>query len=660
MNTLFKIALSNPRHLFLVGFTVVAMFFLTIASQMEILTMGILAQKGPGFFELFVADNQGREQLLADPIVTKEQLEARWKQIDVENKGYISKAEVAHYVASQKKQGLVDKAIFWINRVLPIDGKITYLALLVGLVGFFKAITLFCYRFATKVVAIRVSRDLRQKYFEHLQMLPMSFYQKHNIGGLSSRVVTDALVIAEGINATLINYLQTPFTIITTLTLCFFTSWQLSLIIFLGFPMIICPIVFLARKVKRISKQLQKNQEAFASVLIDFLAGIQTIKIFAMEEFSLKKYREQNNRMAVLQQKSARYDVSSRPIVHTIAMFFLAVTLLSGLYLLQMNIAEVLVYCGFLYIFYEPVKKFAEENSAIQKGAAAAERMNEVLSIHPQIQDHKGSVALDTLHDTLEFDDVWFRYSDSDDWVLKGISFSVKRGQTVAITGPTGAGKSTIVQLIPRLYEVQKGEIRINGKPIQTFTQKSLRENITFVPQKPFLFLDTVAENITFGRSYPRERIQLAARQAYAEEFIEKLSLKYDTALAESGKNLSVGQQQRLAIARALLKEAPILIMDEATSSLDAISENHIKTAIQQLHGKKTQIIIAHRLSTIEDADKIIYMESGQKIAEGTKEELLLSCPGFRLMWEMMHKPKRTRDEIDKIDKRDDIPVFQA
>ena len=219
----------------------------------------------------------------------------------------------------------------------------------------------------------------------------MDFYHQHNMGSLSSRVVGDAALVAEALNACLVNYLQTPFTVLSTLTLCFLTSWQLSIITFVGFPLIVLPIIFLAHRVKRISKQIQKNQESFASVLIDFLAGIQTVKVFAMEDFSLKKYREQNTKMAALEQKSARYDLSSRPIVHTIAMFFLATALLYGLYVLQMNVSEVLVYCGLLYVFYEPMKKFAEENTHIQRGIAAAERMQEVMDLQPKIQDRCGA-----------------------------------------------------------------------------------------------------------------------------------------------------------------------------------------------------------------------------------------------------------------------------
>ena len=420
--------------------------------------------------------------------------------------------------------------------------------------------------------------------------------------------------------------------------LCFITSWQLSLIIFLGFPLIVFPILFLAKRVRRIARQLQKSQEIFASVLIDFLSGIQTVKVFAMEEFSLKKYREQNAKMAALETKGARYDLSSRPIIHTIGMFFLATALLYGLYVQQMSVSEVLIYCGFLYIFYEPIKKFAEENSHIQRGIAAAERMQEVTSISPTIQDRDGAIVLEKAEGRIEFDQVWFRYQS--DWILKGVSFTVYPGETVAIVGPTGAGKSTIVQLLPRLYEIERGEIRIDGKEITSYTQRSLRENIAFVPQKPFLFLDTVNENIAFGRSFSQEEICQAAILAHADEFITQLPHGYHSELSEAGKNLSGGQQQRLAIARALVKKAPILIMDEATSALDVVSESFIKETLNQLGNHVTKILIAHRLSTIEHADRIIYLEKGEKIAEGNKETLLANCPGFKNMWQVMHHQK--------------------
>lgn len=584
MKRLFKLILQKSSYRWLLFLAVLSMLLLAVASQLEIISLGIITRNSP----------------------------------------------------EMKGNGLVDRVIRQVNEVIPISDNVTYLAIFLVCVALFKATTLFAQRYTTRLIAIELSRDLRQNYFEHIQLLPMEFYQKYHIGTLSSRAVGDAAMIAEAINACLINYLQTPFTIVTTLSLCFLASWKLSLIIFFGFPLIIFPIIFLAKRVKRVSKQIQKNQETFASILIDFLAGIQTVKVFAMENFSLKKYREQNEKMAMLERKSARYDLSSRPIIHTVAMSFLAVTMLYGLYGLQMNVADVLVYCGLLYLFYEPIKKFAEENSHIQRGIAAAERMYDVMNQHPQIQDHAEACPMEGFHDAIEFKDVWFRYEDN--WVLKGVSFTVKKGQTVAIIGPTGSGKSTIVQLLPRLYDIEKGEIHIDGKALDTYTQRSLRESIAFVPQKPFLFYDTVAANIAYGRPFSDEEIKEAARKAHADEFICKLPEGYQFELAEAGKNLSGGQQQRLAIARALVKKAPILVMDEATSSLDVMSENHIKTALNALKGQVTQIIIAHRLSTIADADKIIYLDHGVKVAEGTKDELLLSCPSFKQMWMTMNK----------------------
>lgn len=636
LGTVFKTTKIKP----LVIFTIIAMVFLTLASQMEIFALGVITKKGPSFFELFAPVEDGT--LTPPDHLSISEVGQRWGEIADNDSGVITQQEAMDYVSQYKGRGIIDTFTQAVNRYFSINENLAHLALFLLFIALFKASTLFCYRFSTKLIAIYVSKDLRQRYFQHIQTLPMSFYQKYNIGSLSSRVVNDSYLIAESINSCLVNYLQTPFTVVTTLTLCFLTSWQLSLIMFLGFPLIIFPIFFIARRIKRISKQILSNQEHFLSVLIDFISGIQTVKVFSMEEFSLKKYVEQNEKLAHLEKRSARYDVSSRPIVHTLGMSFLATALLYGLYVQQMSVSEVVFFCGLLYVFYEPIKKFAEENNQIQRGVAAAERMFEVLNLKPNFQDSDDAVELKGFEDKIEFKNVWFKYDEN--WVLKGLSFTIEKGQTVAIVGPTGAGKSTIVQLLPRLYEVSKGEICIDGIPITQVTQKSLREQIAVVPQKSFLFIDTVATNVAFGKDLKIEKVKNAAVQAHADEFIRQLPKGYQTVLAEAGKDLSGGQQQRLTIARALAKDAPILVMDEATSSLDMVSENHIKTAIHQLRGKITQVIIAHRLSTIEDADKIVYIDDGVKVAEGTKDELLESCSGFRMMWEMMHRSEKNKN----------------
>ena len=633
MKLLLLAALRNRKHLSLLIVTFLTLFALTIASQMEMFSLGVLSSNGADFFSLFSTEHVEKVGEMAQDSVSLQEVQSKWHEIDPAGSGVITKKDAVSYLAEHNKEtNPLNWILCSIKQKFNFSNNLKALVLILLCVAVFKAIWLFASRYTTQLLAIRISRDLRQQYFEHIQSLPMSFYQKHNIGSLSSRVVGDAGQIAISINSWMTNYLQTPYTIVTCLSMCFYLSWQLSLVIFFGVPLIIVPIVFLARRVKRVSRQLQSNQERFASVLIDFLAGIQTVKIFSMENFSFKKYKEQNDRMAVLESKTAKYGLLTRPILHAITTICLACVVLFGLYTLGMSISQLIVFCGLLQLVYEPVKKFADENANIQRGIVAAERMFEVLHLKPDIEDRPDASELSSFHDKIEFDHVWFRYQG--EWILKDLSFTVRKGETVAIVGPTGAGKSTIVQLLPRLYEVQKGEIRVDGKPIDAYTQKSLRDTIAFVSQKPFLFYDTVAANIAFGRNFSRERIEYAAKRAHADEFINCLPQTYDSMVAETGQNLSGGQQQRLAISRALVKEAPILVLDEATSALDSISEMHIKNAIATLRGEVTQIIIAHRLSTIEHADRIIYLEKGVKIAEGPREELLQTCEPFRRMWE--------------------------
>lgn len=637
MKLLLKAALQNKRHLIILFFTFLGMIFVTIASQLEMFSLGVIAKTGPDAFVLFAQKNEGK--LRPTETLTLQQIEDSYAKI-TQGKEILTIEEANSYVSEYKGLNLVQRISAFLDRTFSIHSKLSHLAVFLIIVALTKAVSLFVHRYFTQLVAIRVSRDLRQKYFEHIQSLPMSFYHEHNIGSLSSRVVGDAGVVASAINSMLLNYFQLPFALTTTLLACFYISWKLSLAIFFGFPMLVIPIIYIAKRIKRIAKQMQRNQEGFASVLIDFLAGIQTVKVFAMEQFSLKKYREQNNKMAQLEEKSARYGLSSRPILHFISSLFFAVAILYGLYGVNMGVAEILVFCGLLYVFYEPIKKFAEENNQILRGVAAAERMYEVLNLTSSIQDDIHAKPLSQFNESIEFCNVSFKYQD--DWILKNVSFKVNKGEMIAIVGPTGSGKSTLAQLIPRLYDVQEGEIKIDGKPLKAYTQQSLKENIAFVPQKPFLFLDTIKENISFGRPFTQYQIELASKRAFAHEFVVKLQGKYDSMLSEAGKNLSGGQQQRLAIARALVKEAPVLILDEATSALDAISESKIKKALEELKGQITQIIIAHRFSTIENADRIIYLERGEKIAEGTKEELFNICPSFRTMWEMMNRLEST------------------
>jgi ABC-type multidrug transport system fused ATPase/permease subunit len=634
MKLLLKAALKSRKHFGLAFLTLISLLILTVADQMEMFSLGVMANSGVDFFTLF--GKEKKERVYTTDKVSKAELLQRFDDIDVDHTGIITKEKASFYMAKKGDTNPIKWFLQKMTAKMDLKKNFQILIYLLLIVALFKATMLFFSRYTTRLFSIRVTRDLRLNYFEHIQTLSMGFYTEHNIGSLSARVVGDAGQIASSLHSCLTNYIHTPFKIVTTLGVCFYLSWQLSCIIFIGLPLIVLPVIYLTKRVKRVAKQLQKNQETFSSVLLDFLAGIHTIKIFAVEAFSFKKYKEQNDKMARLETKSAKYDLLTRPVLHTVTTACLAFVCLFGLHHLSMSIAELIVFCGLLHLFYEPVKKFAEENANIQRGVVAAERMFEVLSMQPHVEDPPNAQPIEAFDKEIQFDHVYFAYKE--DYVLKDFSFRVKKGETVALVGPTGAGKSTIVQLLPRLYNVQKGSICIDGTNIADVTQKSLRNLMAFVPQKPFLFYDTVAENISFGLPFSREEIIEAAKKAHAHEFIQNLPDGYDTLLAETGKTLSGGQQQRLAIARALLKNSPILVLDEATSSLDAVSEQKIQKAINELHGSVTQIIIAHRLSTIEHADRIVYIDEGQKIAEGTKEQLLQSCPAFKIMWDTYHQ----------------------
>lgn len=639
MKLLLRAALLNRKHYLLLIITVFSMFAMTIATQCEMFALGVIAKAGPDFFTLF--GKQGDKKIENVQSVTKSEVDERWSRVS--DTDTITLQQANDFIAMHGNVGLVQKINAFLDRHFEVATNLKKLAIVVVVIALFKAISLFLFRYFTQVISIRVSRDLRQQYFEHIQTLPLSFYHEYDVGALGARVGGDAGTIANAINSMLINFIQTPFALLTTLTACLMISWKLSLVIFVGFPLVVFPVVYIAKKIKLIAKEMQRNQERSGTVLLEALSGIMTIKIFAMEDVSIRKFKEVNDRAAKLDERSARYGTASRPILHTVSSIFFALTILVGLYLFQLAPGELLVFCGLLYVFYEPIKKFAEENNQIQRGVAAAERMYEVLDRKPCIIDSPKAIEMKSFNNQLEFKGVSFRYKD--EWILKDLSFTVKKGEVVAIVGPTGAGKSTIVQLIPRLYDVQEGQILIDGIPVTQYTQKSLRESIAFVSQKPFLFLDTIKANIAYGRNFSDKEIKVAAQNAHAEEFILRMPGGYNYFLQELGKNLSGGQQQRLAIARALVKKAPILIMDEATSSLDTVSENKVKEAVQSLRGKLTQIIIAHRLSTIEHADKIIYLEEGRLVAEGTKKKLLEICPNFRRMWEMMYATEQKRKE---------------
>ncbi len=624
---LIRVAFRYGRRFALLSATFLFMLVVTFSSQMEMLAVGVLTGSGPNFFSLFSAGEHN------DRAISFKQVEERWSEIDTEGKGSITLDDTSRYMAKKRDRNPLASALAYVAAKANLSRNLVLLAGMLVIVALLKGLSLFGSQYTKQLVMIKVSRDLRQRYFEHIHTLPLSFYQTYNVGSLSSRVQQDAYQIALAVYSALTAYIQTPISVITSLALCLVVSTKLACFVFILFPIVILPVVFFAKRVKRTSRKLLRNHEELSSVLVESLSGIQTVKLFAQEELSLGKFRTRNQETANLEAKSARYAYLARPVLHMASSLMLASIILFGIYVARLSAGEVLVFCGLIYLAYEPIKRLTDENLNIQRGVAAAERMDEVLKLTSHIQDAKEASPLVTFSRDIVFDGVSFTYDSQP--VLQDLTFTIRKGEMCALVGPTGAGKTTLVHLLPRLYDPQSGQILIDGRPLNQYTQQSLREQIAFVPQHPFFFQDTIADNIAFGAKVSREQVIEAAIRAHADEFIQHLPLGYDTPLAECAKNLSGGQQQRLAIARALVRGSPILILDEATSALDAVSELHIKQALQELRGSLTQIIIAHRLSTIEDADNILYLQEGRLLASGSRSHLLEVCPEFARQWQL-------------------------
>lgn len=631
MKLLLKAVLRHKKHLVVLGFSLLSILGLTLSSQAEIFSLGMIAKTGPDAFLLFARKKD--QQLVKENELSQQQILERWSEISPDS-DRLTLAQANAYIARYGKgsSSITAKLSRGISQYIDLS-RFSSLVLFLILVAIFKAITLFFQRFLAQAVSIRVSYDLRKDYFAALQRLPMTFFHAHDMGNLSSRVITDSAAISLAVNSLMMNYIQAPVTLILALAVCLSISWKFSLLLCVSFPVLILPIVIIARKIKLLAKKIQRNQDQFSSVLLDFLSGILTVKVFRTEAFAFKKYCDQNAHIAALEEKSAAYALLPRPLLHTIASLFFAFVVIIGLYKFHLPPEELIVFCGLLYLIYDPVKKFGDENTNIMKGCAAAERFYEVLD-HPDLYHEDEGQTFCGLQSSVEFQNVSFSYGERHQ-ILKNINFTIAKGEAVGIVGPTGSGKTTIAQLLPRLYEVSQGEILFDGIPARNYSKSSLRDHIGCVLQQPFLFYDTIWNNLTFGKDFSEKDVIEALKQAHAYEFVKNMPQGIHSLLEEAGKNLSGGQQQRLTIARALLKNASILILDEATSSLDVVSENYIKEMIGKLKGQCTQIIIAHRLSTLEHVDRVIYLEGGEKIAEGRKDELLATCPPFLKMWEL-------------------------
>lgn len=526
--------------------------------------------------------------------------------------------------------GILDSIRYYFSRLIELyDPKTALIYVCLILVGLFFLKNLFRYLSLFFMAPVRngVVKDIRQRLFDKMLSLPLAFYTEERKGDLLSRMSSDISEIEVSILSMLEALVREPIVIIGSLLFMIYVSPQLTLFVFGLIIFTIFIIGSISRTLKKKSHQAQTQLGQLVAQVEEMINGLRIVKAFNAEGYQRNRFAEGNTAYKNLLNRILwRRDLSS-PLSEFLGIVVVATLMWYGSTQVFIERIEPETFFAFLFAFYNvinPAKAFSTAYYNVQKGLAALDRVNEVLYTNVAITDSEKAVDITDFNDKLEFDQVTFSYAESMKPVLTEIDFTLSKGATLALVGVSGAGKSTIADLIPRFYDVEHGQIRIDNRSIKEYTLKSLRSLIGFVSQEAILFNDTIYNNITFGiKDVDISKVEEAAKLAFADDFIKKTKDGYQTIIGDKGVKLSGGQRQRLTIARALLKNPPILILDEATSALDAESEKWVKKALNEIMKNRTVIVIAHRLSTIQHADEIIVLKEGRVIEQGNHETLI-------------------------------------
>lgn len=475
-------------------------------------------------------------------------------------------------------------------------------------------------------VGQRVIMNVRDALYGHIQTLSMPYFISTPTGVLISRITNDVNMIQSSVTNAVTEFIREALKLVGLVVVVFYRSAELALIAMIVFPLVIYPISQFGKMLKRYSTKSMKVMGDVMSILDEGISGIRIVKAYNMEEHEKRRFSTENRRYYRNWMKRIAVRAVSSPLMELIAglsgafilwyggMKVVAGTLSAG------DFASFILAVGMLY---SPIRKLNTVNIEIQEGIAAAKRIFNVLDTMPEIADKPDAIDLGVVDGEFEFQDVSFTYT-GEEYALRGVSFKAEKGSRIALVGESGSGKTTIANLLPRLFETTSGRIIVGGSDIRNVTMKSLRMNIAMVTQEMVLFNDTIRANIAYGtENASEESVIEAARAAHAHEFIMQMPQGYDTIVGESGVRLSGGQRQRICIARAIVRDAPILILDEATSSLDTESEREVQAALEKLMKNRTTLIIAHRLSTIIRADRIIVLHKGKIVEQGTHQELI-------------------------------------
>jgi len=474
-------------------------------------------------------------------------------------------------------------------------------------------------------IGLRIIADLRNKLYQCIQRQSLSFFTENSTGVLMSRITNDVLSVQTATSEAVTALVRDTFTLVCLVGVIFYTDWKLALIGMIVFPLTIYPITHFGKKMRKVTTSSQITMGTLNSLLQETIAGTRIVKAFCMEKYEGDRFGVENERLFKLNMKTVSVNAISSPLMEFLGGLGIAAVIFYGGYNVVQGYSTPGKFFSFLaalLMLYEPVKRLTNVNNTINQGIAGADRIFSIIDRIPDIKDKPAAEILPPIKNRIDLENVTFCYEEKP--VLKNINIAIKAGEVVAFVGMSGGGKTSLVNLIPRFYDVTSGRVLIDGHDIRDVTMQSLRSQIAIVTQQTILFNDTVKNNIAYGDiQRTEEEIFNAARAANAHDFIRRLPNGYESNIGELGTKLSGGEKQRISIARALLKDAPILILDEATSSLDTEAEIEVQDALDNLMKGRTTLVIAHRLSTIRNADRIIALVNGEIVEEGNHEALM-------------------------------------
>ena len=489
-----------------------------------------------------------------------------------------------------------------------------------------------------RAVGQKIITRLRYELYEHINSMSMSFFERIPSAVLMARITNDVKNLSSVSSKVIADLARETTTLIALLVVIFWRDYKLASISIFVLPLSAIPMIKIGQKLKKLSRKRQEKIAQINNLLQETFVGTKIVKAFCMEDAENAKFGRMNRQLYRLIMKSVRADEITSPLIEFLGSACLALIIWYGGYQVIIGNTTPGTFFSFiaaLFLMYKPIRKFSKMNNIVQDAMASAERVFSILDTPQDIKDHENAIELTGLKKKLEFKKVNFQYDEKDGLVLKDINLDIIKGEMVALVGMSGAGKSTLANLIPRFYDATSGTILIDGTDTRKYTVKSLRKNVGIVTQESILFNDSVRYNIAYGRAdCSEDEIVQAAKDAYAHDFITQLPQGYDSTIGERGCRLSGGQRQRIAIARALLKNPDILILDEATSDLDTESEYYVQKALENLMKTRTTLVIAHRLSTVINADKILVFDDGRLVDIGHHEELIKRDGIYKVLFE--------------------------